>query len=319
MQLQRGSLPAAPLIAGIEGGGTKFIWGIGTVGKDGVPPQIETQGRVDTRDPDGTLAEVAAQVEHAAAGRTLAAIGLACFGPLELDARRPAFGRMLETPKPGWSGAPLVEPLRRRLGAPVALDTDVNGAALAEWRWGAARDCDPAIYLTVGTGIGGGAIVSGRPLHGLLHPEMGHIPVPRLEWPDGTPDDFPGVCRFHGACFEGLASGPALAARLGAPADTVPPDHPIWELAAAYMAQALATYALVLSPQRIVLGGGVMHRTHLYRLVRTTLPRVLANYVPRAELDAGLEHFVVPPHLGDSAGLVGAFALAAQALTGSSA
>ena len=144
-----------------------------------------------------------------------------------------------------------------RLGVPVAVDTDVNGAALGEWRWGAARDCDPALYLTVGTGIGGGIVLDGRPLHGLLHPEMGHIPLPRLDWPDGRPDDFPGACPFHGACFEGLASGPALAARAGVPAETLDPEHPLWELAAGYVALALATYVLVLAPRRIVVGGGV--------------------------------------------------------------
>ena len=163
--------------------------------------------------------------------------------------------------------------LRERLGVPVVVDTDVNGAALAEARWGAARDCDPALYLTIGTGIGGGAVIDGRPLHGLLHPEMGHILLPRLPWPDGRPDDFPGACPFHGACFEGLAAGPALTARAGTSLESLDPEHPLWELAAGYIATALATYVLVLAPQRIVVGGGVPQGGHLLPARPAPAPR----------------------------------------------
>jgi len=273
-------------------------------------PEIEAQGRVETRDPQRTLAEVAEEVARAAGGRLLTAVGFACFGPLELDPRRPDYGHMLATPKPGWSGAALVAPLAERLGAPVALDTDVNGAALAEWLWGAARGCDPALYLTVGTGIGGGAVVGGETLRGLLHPEMGHIPMARLVWPDGTLDTFEGTCPFHGACFEGLACGPALAARLESDAAIAPSEHPIWELEARYLAQALATYTLVLSPQRIVLGGGVLQQAHLLPRVRERLVEALAGYVKRDELGPRVDEYVVAPHFGQDAGLMGAFALA---------
>jgi len=217
---------------------------------------------------------------------------------------------MLATPKSGWSGAPIIQPFTDRLRVPVILDTDVNGAALAEWKWGAAQGCDPALYLTVGTGIGGGAVVGGLPLRGLLHPEMGHIPVPRLNWPDGTPDTYAGSCPFHGACLEGLAAGPALLARLGMPAETAGPDHPIWELEAGYLAHALATYTLVLSPMRIVLGGGVFQQPHLINQVRRKLVEVLAGYVPREETATGVDGFVVAPRFGQDAGLIGAFALA---------
>jgi fructokinase len=313
MELRSGSLPAAPLCAGIEGGGTKFVWGVGTLAADGGEPEIESRGRVDTRDPERTLAEVAEQIQGAAGGRPLAAVGIACFGPLELDPGRARYGHMLPTPKPGWSDAPLAAPLAGRLGAPVALDTDVNGAALGEWLWGAARGCDPAVYLTVGTGIGGGAIVGGRTLTGLLHPEMGHIPIPRLAWPDGTLDTFDGTCPFHGDCFEGLASGPALAARLGTSADLIPDDHPVWDLEAAYLAQALATYTLVLSPQRIILGGGVMQQAHLLPRVRAGLIKTLAGYVTRDQLGPRVDEYVVAPHFGQDAGLYGAFALAQRA------
>ncbi|MBI3973883.1 MAG: ROK family protein [Chloroflexi bacterium] len=294
-----------PLYGAVEGGGTKFVCALGNG-----PDQIVARTRIDTTGPAETLGRVADFLREASRGYRLAAVGVACFGPLELDERSPAYGTMLETPKPGWSGAPIIAPLRQRLGVPVALDTDVSGAALAEWRWGAAQGCDPALYLTVGTGIGGGAVVGGRPLHGLLHPEMGHIPAPRLAWPDGRPDDFPGVCPFHGNCFEGMASGPALQARLGAPAETAGPEHPVWDLEAGYIASAVATYVLVLSPQRLVAGGGVMQQAHLIDRVRQRLPEVLAGYVKRAEVDAAVERYVVAPHFGQDAGLMGAFALA---------
>ncbi len=304
-----GTMADAPWYGAVEGGGTKFLCAVGRG-----PHQIVARARIDTTTPAETLARVADFLVEASAGRSLAAVGVACFGPLELDERAPAFGTMLETPKPGWSGAPIVAPLRERLGVPVRLDTDVNGAALGEWHWGAAQGCDPAVYLTIGTGIGGGAIVGGRPLHGLLHPEMGHILLPRQRWPDGTLDRFPGQCPFHGACFEGMASGPALQARLGHSPEAAPAGHPIWELEAAYIAAALATYVLVLSPQRLVVGGGVMQQGHLLGRVRRRLREVLAGYVRRPQVlaDRGLEQYVVAPHFGQEAGLAGAFALAEQ-------
>ena len=299
---------AGPLYAAVEGGGTKFVCALGRG-----PGQVLDRARIDTTTPEETLARVGDFLAAAAGGRPLAAVGIACFGPLELDERSPRYGCLLATPKPGWSGAPIAGPLRERLGAPVALDTDVNGAALAEWRWGAAQGCDPALYLTVGTGIGGGAVVAGRPLRGLLHPEMGHIPLPRLPGPDGRPDDFPGVCPFHGACFEGLASGPALQARLGRPPAEAHPDHPVWELEAGYLAWALATYVLVLSPQRLVVGGGVLRQAHLLDRVRRRLPEALAGYVRRPAVGSDVAQYVVPPRFGQDAGLMGAFALAEQA------
>ena len=298
---------AKPLLGAVEGGGTKFVCAVGTEPRD-----IRARERIDTTSPGETLRRVADFLAEASRGR-LAGLGVACFGPLELDERAPHYGSILKTTKPGWSHAPIVAPLRARLGVPVGIDTDVNGAALAEWRWGASRGCDPAVYLTVGTGIGGGAIVRGRPLRGLLHPEMGHVLLPRLSWPDGTPDAFPGVCRFHGACFEGLVSGPALAARLGAPAETAGPEHPMWELVAGYVALALAQYVLVLSPQRLVLGGGVFQQAHLLERVQRRLPEVLNGYIPRVQIAEGVDRYVVAPYFGQEAGLMGAFALAALA------
>ena len=297
-----------PLLGAIEGGGTKFVCALGYG-----PNRILARERIDTTTPDETLARAADFLADASNGQ-LAATGIACFGPLELDERRPEFGRILATPKPLWSGVDVLGVISHRLNVPVAIDTDVNGAALGEWRWGTAQGCDPAIYLTVGTGIGGGAVAGGRTLRGLLHPEMGHIPLPRLTWPDGRPDDFAGVCPFHGACFEGLASGPALQARLGGPAEAVAADHPIWELEAGYLAAALAVFTLTLSPHRIVVGGGVMQRGHLLDRVQRRLPEVLGGYVKRAEVETGVAEFVVAPKYGQDAGLIGAFALAKQLL-----
>lgn len=299
---------ARALFGAVEGGGTKFVCAVGRG-----PDQILARARFETTTPEETLGRVADFLVQGPGSVGLTAVGVACFGPLELDPRAAGFGSLLATPKPGWSGAPVAATLQGRLGVPVVIDTDVNGAALAEWRWGAARGCDPALYLTVGTGIGGGAVLGGRPLHGLLHPEMGHVPLPRLAWPDGRPDDFAGVCPFHGACFEGLASGPALQARAGGAPETLDPEHPVWELEAGYLAQALATFLLVLSPQRIVVGGGVLQQGHLLTRLRRRLPQVLAGYIARAEVQGDAGGYVVAPHFGQDAGLMGAFALAMSA------
>lgn len=293
------------LYGAVEGGGTKFVCAVGRG-----PDRILARERFETTTPQDTLRRVGEFLAEAAAGVSLAAVGVACFGPLELDVHSPNFGCLLKTPKPGWSGAAIVGPLEQRLGVPVRIDTDVNGAALGEWRWGAAQGCDPALYLTVGTGIGGGVVAGGRPVHGLLHPEMGHIPVPRLRWPDGRLDDFPGACPFHGACLEGMASGPALQQRLGVPAEGLAPTDPVWELEAGYLALALATYVLVLSPQRLIVGGGVMQQAHLLTRVRRRLAHTLGGYVAREAVDAEALDYVVAPRFGQEAGLMGAFALA---------
>lgn len=230
----------------------------------------------------------------------VAAVGLACFGPLDLDPASPTFGVVTTTPKPGWRHANVAGAFAA-LGVPVALDTDVNGAALGEARWGAGRGVDPFVYVTVGTGIGGGAIVHGRPLHGLVHPEMGHLPVPR-----DPADPFAGACPYHGACLEGLASGVALRARWGRPAETLPPEHEAWGLQARYLALGVVAIAAVLSPRRIALGGGVMRAPGLRERVGREVAEVLAGYVAAPEL--------VAPALGERAGVLGAVALAQAAL-----
>lgn len=283
----------------IEGGGTKFICAIGSG-----PEAIDKQVRIDTRGPEETLAEVVAFFQ----GEGVAGLGLAMFGPLEL---RPgtSYGAMLSTPKPGWSGFPVRAYLAEALSVPVSVDTDVNAAALAEQRWGAARGLDPVVYITVGTGIGGGVVTHGQPLHGLMHPELGHLLVPALRDGEGRVDDFEGVCPFHGRCLEGVASGPALRKRLGHSATELAPDHPLWVLEARYLAFGLMSTLLFLSPMRIVIGGGVMSIPHLLPRVRRELQEMLAGYVPRAEVIEGLDDFVVSPGL-PVPGLSGAFALA---------
>ena len=302
----------ARVYGAIEGGGTKFVCAVATG-----PHDVIARVRLDTRTPDVTIPDAIAFIREASHGHELAALGVACFGPIELDERAADYGSVTTTVKPGWAHTPVVGPLREAFGVPVGFDTDVNGAALGEVRWGAAQGCDPAVYVTVGTGIGGGVIVNGAPLHGLMHPEIGHLPIPRIAWPDGRQDDYTGACSYHGGgCFEGLASGPAVGARAGRPAEEIPDDDPIWELEAGYLALGLATVVLALSPRRIVIGGGVMNRGNVLHRTRERLRDVLAGYVGRPEVTLSNDAYVVAPRFGQDAGLVGAIALAEAAARG---
>jgi fructokinase len=288
------------MLGAVEGGGTKFLCAVGD-GADAVVART----RIETTTPEETLGAVVAFLRTHRPSR----VGVAMFGPLELRPASPGFGSTLRTPKAGWVDVAVRARLAEALGVEVAIDTDVNAAALAEARWGAATGADPVVYVTVGTGVGGGAVVHGRPLHGLMHPEMGHLPVPRLAWSDGTPDAYEGACPFHGRCLEGVASGAALRARLGGDPAQLSDDDPVWELTAAYLAHGLASVTLVLSPGRIVLGGGVMGRPGLHAKVRKHLRSVMAQYVPRPELGDAMDRWLVAPALTDP-GLAGAFALA---------
>jgi fructokinase len=290
---------AGRLVGGIEAGGTKFVCAVGTG-----PGDVQAEVRVPTTSPAETLARVVAFFSEQAVRVPLAAVGVASFGPVDLDARSPAFGFITTTPKPGWRGVDLLGPLRA-LGLPLAFDTDVNAAALAEQRWGAGHGLTTLVYVTVGTGIGGGVVVDGRPLHGLVHPEIGHVRVPH----DRRRDAFAGVCPAHGDCWEGLATAPALAARWGRPPETLPDDHPAWALEAHYLALGLANVVLTLSPERLVLGGGVMARAQLYPLVRAGVSELLAGYLVSPSLADGLERYIVPPALGERAGVLGALLL----------
>lgn len=286
----------------IEAGGTKFVCAVG----DG-PDGIIDSTRIDTTLPEQTLAAVVDFFRPHHDTEPLAGLGIGSFGPVDLHLNSPSYGHITSTPKPGWAQTDLVGWLSGELAVPIGFDTDVNAAALGEHRWGAAQDVDSFIYLTVGTGIGGGAMVEGRMLHGLLHPEMGHIPLPRDSRQDAS---FEGVCPFHGDCLEGLASGPAIAARWGRPAHELPPDHEAWDLQAHYLALGLWSFICTLSPQRIILGGGVMDQQHLLPRIRTQLQQVAREYLQVPQLQDGIEGFVRPPGLGSRAGICGALALA---------
>jgi fructokinase len=283
----------------VETGGSKVVCAIGTG-----PDDIRARLRIPTGEPDATLREAVAFFrEHATA---VTAVGIASFGPVDLDEHSPTFGFITTTPKPGWAHTDVAGPFRAALGVPVAFDTDVNGAALAEHRWGAARGVDPLVYITVGTGIGGGGVVNGRLLHGLVHPEMGHLRIPR----DRVADPFAGACPYHRDCLDGLASGRALAERWGAPAETLPADHPGWKLEAEYLALGLVSIIAVLSPRRIVVGGGVLQQPSLVPRIRRRVVALLAGYIRAREIVSDVEAYIVPPALGADAGVVGALALA---------
>lgn len=294
------------LFGGIEGGGTKFVCAVGSG-----PGDIRAETRFPTTSPQETLGKAITFFrEQQSLLGPIASLGVACFGPLDPRPGSPMYGHILPTPKPGWTNADVVGTLRTALNLPVGFDTDVNGAALAEARWGAAQGCDPVLYITIGTGIGGGALIHGKLLHGLLHPEMGHIPLPR----DPQRDPFTGNCPFHGDCFEGLASGPALEKRWGQKAETLPPDHPAWDLEAHYIALALCSFIVTLSPQKIIIGGGVAGQENMLPMVRQKVVTQLNGYVQSPQITADIEHYIIPPGLGSRAGVLGAIALAGQAL-----
>lgn len=292
------------LFGGVEAGGTKFVCAVGAG-----PDDLRAETRFPTTTPAETIRQ-AIEFFQPYRGR-LAALGIASFGPVDLNPQSPTWGYITSTPKPGWANTDLAGPLRRALGVPVGFDTDVNGAALGEHRWGAAQGLDTFIYLTIGTGIGGGAMVGGRLVHGLLHPEMGHIRLPR----DPQRDPFPGVCPFHGDCFEGLASGPALEKRWGARAETLPAEHPAWALEAHYIALALTSYICTLSPQRIILGGGVMAQPQLLPQIRAGVQALLNGYIQVPALLDSMETYLTPPALGNRAGVLGALALAQSSIS----
>ena len=301
------------LVGAIEAGGTKFVCAVGASPGSGLLSRVEIP---TIADPVEQMSQAVAwlQNQQQVHGK-LRAIGVATFGPVDLNTSSPTYGHITTTPKVGWANADLLGPLRTAFGKiPLAIDTDVNGAALGEHRWGAASGLTDFVYVTIGTGIGGGGMASGRLLHGLVHPEIGHIRLPRI-----AGDDFAGVCPYHGDCWEGLCCGPAIEARTGLPATQLPADHPAWQLQTQYIATALASIVCVLSPQRIILGGSVSKGGRLgqdgfLRLIRQGLQRTLAGYVASPALsDQGIDSYVVPPALGDDAGVCGAIALAQSA------
>jgi fructokinase len=277
------------VVGGIEAGGSKWVCAVGTG-----PDDLIATETFPTTTPEETIARAIAFFERSGA---IEAVGIGCFGPVDLRPGSPAWGSITTTPKPGWADTDVAGAVGRALGIPVAFDTDVNAAALGEHRWGAGRGLDTFCYVTVGTGVGGGAIVNGEVVHGLLHPELGHMRIPH----DLAADPFAGSCPYHGDCLEGLASGPAIEARWGRPPRELAREEAVWRLEARYVALGLVNAVAVLSPERIVLGGGVLETPGLLELVRAEVEALLAGYVATE---------IVPPALGPRSGVLGAIALA---------
>ena len=295
------------LIAAIEAGGTKFNCAVGT--REG---ELQMTERIPTTTPAETLRAVIAFFDYAEKQHgEIKAIGIGSFGPLDLHRGSKTYGHITTTPKPGWQHTDLLGPLRQRWLVPVGFDTDVNAAALGEHTWGSGQGCDPLLYLTIGTGIGGGVLANGRLIHGALHPEIGHLHIPLVGSSAPQPD---GVCPFHGSCLEGLISGPALAKRWGAPAETLPPEHACWGEFSTLLALGLVNLILTLSPRRIILGGGVMHQPQLFPMIREEVTRFLNGYLQCPEIVGDIRHYIVPPGLVDNSGIMGALALGISAL-----
>ncbi len=288
-------------LAGIEAGGTKFVLAIGTDSGE-VIKRIE----IPTRTPQETMEMVVEFFKN----EDFEALGLGCFGPIDPNLKSDTYGFITKTPKVAWQDFNIVGYLKQHFNVPIMFDTDVNGAALGELKWGAARGVDSSLYITVGTGIGAGAVVCGKMINGLLHPEMGHILVKRHE-----SDDFEGICAIHGDCLEGLASGVSIQKRWGMTGSQLPKDHIGWEIEAYYLAQALVNYILILSPERIIMGGGVMKQQHILPLIRKKVQELLNGYIQKDELIGNIDEYIVAPDLGQNAGICGALALAEKALS----
>jgi fructokinase len=294
---------SASLYGGIEAGGTKFVCAVGTG-----PNDIRARANFATTTSEETIGRAVDFFRKEMEKEPLAAIGIASFGLLDLSPASSTYGYVTATTKAGWCYTNFAGAVKDALGIPVALDTDVNGAALGEWEWGAGEGLDTFIYITVGTGIGGGGLMNGRLMHGLIHPEMGHIRIPH----DYQVDPFPGSCPFHGDCLEGLASGKAMEERWGKPPEEIAPDHPAWELEANYLALGVFNFICTLSPQRIIIGGGVMKEPSLMPRVRSKVTELLKNYVRSPQITEEIDSYIVPPALGDLSGVLGAIALAWQ-------
>lgn len=286
------------LYGGVEGGGTKFNCIVGNG-----PENIVAEARFPTTTPQETIGQVceffAPHVDR------LHGIGLGTFGPFDVDPTLPTYGYITTTPKPHWGNTNILGMLHEKLNLPIAVDLDVAVAGLGEARWGASKNDSHSLYLTIGTGIGGGYIVNGKPVRGLISPEMGHIRIPH----DRNLDPFQGACPYHGDCFEGLAAGPAVEARLGQRGETLPDDHPFWELEAGYIASALVNYILCLTPQRIIIGGGVMQKSSMFPTVGKKVQELLNHYINKDTLLNHMDQYIVPPALGGRSGTLGAIAL----------
>lgn len=289
------------LYGGIEAGGTKFVCAVGSG-----PDDIRDQVRFPTETPEKSIGRAVDFFRQQQDGEALAAVGIASFGPIDPDPHSSTFGYVTTTPKPDWADTDFGGEVHRALGLPVAFDTDVNVAAFGEHRWGAAQGLDTFIYLTVGTGIGGGGMVNEGLIHGMMHPEMGHIRVPH----DRERDPYAGNCPYHGDCLEGLASGPAIEERWGERGEALPPEHPAWGLEAHYLALGLTNFILPLAPQRIIMGGGVMQQEQLFPMIRENVQNLLNGYVQVPQIMEKIDEYIVPASLGGRSGVLGAIGLA---------
>lgn len=288
------------VFGGVETGGTWTVCALGTQ-----PNDLAARERFPTSTPSQTLGRI---VDFFNRHEPPAAVGIGSFGPVDLDPDSPRWGEVTSTPKPGWQHTPVASVIARELNVPVRFDTDVTAAAVGEYRWGAGRGAASLAYLTVGTGIGAGLLVGGKPWHGLVHPEVGHMRIPH----DPVADPFLGVCPVHGDCLEGLACGPALAARWGKPAEDLPADHPGWDLEAWYLAFGVLNVVCTVSPHRVIAGGGVFDHPGLLATVRTNLQQLLGAYLEVPLLLDEIDRYLVAPGLGDDAGVLGAIAMAAE-------
>ena len=287
------------LFGALETGGTKMVCAIGN--ENG---EIQEQIAIPTETPETTIPKLLSFFQ----GKEIQALGIGCFGPIDLNRNSDTYGYITTTPKPFWQHCDIVGAFKRGLGVPVGFDTDVNASALGEYTWGIGKDVNSCVYITIGTGIGIGVIADGKLLHGMLHPEGGHILLPKL-----PEDNYQGSCPFHENCFEGLASGPAIEGRWGKKAIELAEDCKVWEMEAEYIAKALVNYTCVLSPQRIILGGGVMHQTQLLPMIRSRFARLINGYLTTKELDH-LDSFIVGQSLDDKQGILGALKLAMMEL-----
>jgi len=287
-------------IGAIEAGGTKIICGIGN--EQG---QIERKVSFPTETPTIAMEKI----NDFFANEQLDALGVGTFGPIDVNKSSETYGYITTTPKPGWGNFNILAELRKTIDVPIGFDTDVNGAALAEATWGSAKGVKSCVYYTIGTGVGVGVYAEGQLIHGLLHPEAGHIPVKRH-----PEDTYEGFCPYHKDCLEGVAAGPAIERRYGVKGSELPIDHEAWKLEAYYIAQALTSTVLLLSPEKIILGGGVMHQEQLFPLIHEQLQQNLNGYVQHPMILENIDQYVIAPGLGDEAGLCGAVAIGLLAL-----
>ena len=282
-------------IGGIEAGGTKMVCAVGDE-----KGELFERVTIPTRQPEETFEEMIRYFSD----KQIEALGIGCFGPVDLNRSSATYGFITSTPKPGWKNTDVVGRFQKALSVPVGFDTDVNGAILGEVMLGAAKGCENAIYITVGTGIGVGVYVNGGLLHGLVHPEGGHILLAKH-----PKDTYSGKCPYHGCCVEGLASGPAIEERWGKKAEMLADEMNVWELESYYIAQAITNYILTYSPQKIILWGGVMHQNQLFEQIRAKVPELLSGYIQHPAVTEKIADYIVPPALGDNPGILGAIQL----------